>query len=90
MILQSYLSETGGTHWYDEYNKVSLMLGVIQYNAGEVPVIRNDSSLMLFRAYKNQKFSLTLSDYESFVLSNRSQFIGNFIDQDLFVSDGLS
>jgi hypothetical protein len=29
MILKSYLSEVGGTHWYDEYNRVSSKLGII-------------------------------------------------------------
>ncbi len=37
--------------------------------------IRKDASLMLFRAYKNQLFSLQNIEYESFVLQNRRQFI---------------
>jgi len=75
MILKSYLPENTTDIWYNEYNTVSSDLGIIKYGAGNEPVMRNDASLMLFRAYKNQLFSLQDIDYESFVLQNRDQFI---------------
>lgn len=75
MILKSYLSENTTDIWYDKYNTVSSDLGIIKYGAGNEAVMRNDASLMLFRAYKNQLFSLQNIDYESFVLQNRDQFI---------------
>ncbi len=75
MILKSYLPENTTDTWYTEYNTVSSDLGIIKYGAGNQAVIRNDASLMLFRAYKNQLFSLQYIDYESFVLQNRDQFI---------------
>ena len=75
LILKGYLPENKNDLWYSEYNSVASDLGIIKYGAGYDPVIRNDASLMLFRAYKNQLFSLQNIDYKSFVLQNRDQFI---------------
>jgi hypothetical protein len=75
MILKSHLSENTSATWYDEYNKVSTDLGIIKYWAWIESVNRNDVSLMLFRAYKNQKFSLQDIKYKSFILDNRDQFV---------------
>jgi hypothetical protein len=75
MILKSYLSENNSNAWYDEYNKVSTDLWIIKQWAGLGAVVRNDVALMLFRAYKNQKFSLTEGGGKSFVLENRDEFV---------------
>jgi ABC-type transporter MlaC component len=72
MVLKSYLSENITNSWYDKYNKVWTDLGIIKQGAWIESVVRNDVALMLFRAYKNQKFSLKDT---SFILDNRSEFI---------------
>ena len=77
MILKSYLPEDIGDTWYKAYNDVSSNLGIIKYGAKEVPVIRNDATLMLFRAYKDQKFDLRMIDYETYVLDTRDQYLIN-------------
>jgi len=75
MILKSYLPEDTTDTWYSEYNTVSSKLGIIKYDISNDAVIRNDASLMLLRAYKEQIFSLQYIDYESFVLENRDEFV---------------
>jgi hypothetical protein len=75
MILKSYLPEDTSDNRYTEYNKVSSELGIITKWAGNTSVMRKNIALMLFRAYKNQKFSLQNIGYKSFVLEKRDQFI---------------
>jgi hypothetical protein len=75
MILKGYLSENKTDIWYSEYNTVSSDLNIIKYGAGKDAIIRKDASLILFRAYKNQLFSLQDIGYKSFVLEDRNQFI---------------
>jgi hypothetical protein len=75
MILKSYLPEDSTDKWYTEYNDVSADLGIIKYGATEVPVIRNDATVMLFRAYKEQKFDLRMIDYETYVLDTRDEYL---------------
>ncbi len=74
MILKAYLPETEIT-WFERYNQVSKDLKIITQGAGLQPVARNDVALMLFRAYKQQAFSLQDLGYKSFVLKNRSTFL---------------
>ena len=75
MILKSYLPENTSDSWYTEYNAVSSELGIIKYGADLTSLSRNNAALMLFRAYKEQKFSLQYIDYESFVLDTRDEYI---------------
>lgn len=75
MILKSYLTESADTLWYAHYNDVSHQLGIITQGAGLQSVSRNDISLMLFRAYKEQTFTLQHLGYESYVLKDRDRFI---------------
>lgn len=74
MILHSFLQEEGAV-WYAEYNRVATELGIIKQGAGETSVSRHDAALMLFRAYKDQKFSQDSSD-SSYVVSQRMTYIG--------------
>jgi hypothetical protein len=62
-------------NWYSEYNKVSTDLNIIKYDANLNAITRHDASLMLFRAYKDQIFSLKKNDYDSFVLKNSDDYI---------------
>jgi len=73
MILKSYLPEDTSNIWYKEYNDVSVALGILKYWAWNRAVVRSESAIMLFRAYKEQKFSL--QDSTSFVLQNRTDFL---------------
>jgi len=75
MILKSYLPEDTGDVWYTEYNTISSKLGIIQYDADNTSLSRNDAALMLFRAYKKQQFSLQDIDYKSFLLDTRDEFV---------------
>jgi len=74
MILQSYLNEEWEV-WYSKYNEVATQLWIIKKWATSVPVNRNDATLMMFRAYKNQDYSLQNINYESYILENRNEFI---------------
>ncbi len=74
MILKSYLSEESEV-WYQKYNEVATKLGIITQWAKEEAVSRHDAALMLFRAYRDQAFSLQNIDYESFVLKDRSDLV---------------
>jgi Lamin Tail Domain/Domain of unknown function (DUF5011)/Divergent InlB B-repeat domain/Bacterial Ig domain/S-layer homology domain len=74
MILKSYLDESWST-WYSSYNWVATDLWIIKQWAGLQAVNRHNAALMLFRAYKQQKFSLQTIDYESFVLDKRGEFV---------------
>lgn len=74
MILKSYLDESWST-WYANYNWVATDLWIITQWAGLQSVSRHNAALMLFRAYKEQEFSLQNIDYESFVLDNRADYI---------------
>jgi hypothetical protein len=74
MILKSYLDENGDT-WYNNYNKVGTQLWIIKKGATSTPIMRHDATLMMFRAYKNQRFSLQEIDYTSYVLKNRSTYL---------------
>lgn len=75
LILQGYLSESWEKR-YTEYNKVSKTLGIIKQSNSSIAISRSDAAIMMFRAYKNQTFSLqTLKGYESFALKDRSKHI---------------
>ena len=77
MILKSYLDETRSESkkWYSEYNKVATELGIINRGAGSEHISRNNTALMLFRAYKQQVFEWRLIDYYSYVLQSRDLFV---------------
>ena len=75
MLLKWYLPEKT-TPWYKEYSTVSSNIWITtQQVADSVAISRNDTALMMFRAYKNSTFSLQNIKYESFVLDNRNQYI---------------
>jgi hypothetical protein len=74
MILKSYLDESWST-WYEDYNAVAGDLWIIKQWAWLQAVMRHNAALMLYRAYREQSFSLQDIDYESFVLDNRGEFI---------------
>ena len=77
MILKSYLDETRSESkkWYSEYNKVATEFGIINRGAGSEHISRNNTALMLFRAYKQQVFEWRLIDYYSYVLQSRDLFV---------------
>ena len=77
MILKSYLdeSQTKSKTWYNEYNKVAIELWIINRGAGSEHISRNNTALMLFRAYKQQVFDWRLIDYYSYVLLSRDLFV---------------
>ena len=77
MILKSYLDETRSENktWYSEYNSVATALGIINRGAGSEHISRNNTALMLFRAYKQQVFEWRLIDYYSYVLLSRDLFV---------------
>lgn len=74
MILKSYLNEDQDI-WYNDYNQVSTVLGIITQGAGMETVSRNNTALMLFRAYKHQVFDWRNIDYFSYVLASRDNFV---------------
>jgi len=74
MILKSYLDESWPTR-YNTYNSVATQVGIITHWAWSQAVSRNDATLMLYRAYRQQEFSLQDIDYTSFVLDNREEFV---------------
>jgi hypothetical protein len=74
MILKSYLNEDGEKR-YTNYNTVSSLLGIITQSAWIESLSRNDATLMMFRAYRSQDFSLQNIWYDSFVLKNRNSFL---------------
>ncbi len=77
MILKSYLDESKSENktWYSEYNKVATELGIIHRGAWVEKISRNNTALMLFRAYKQQVFEWRLIDYYSYVLQSRDLFV---------------
>ena len=74
MILKSYLNEEWEV-WYAKYNQTATKLWIITKWAWSIPVNRHDATLMMFRAYKNQDYSLQNINYESYVIDNRNQLI---------------
>jgi hypothetical protein len=72
--LNGMLDETNEI-WYTEYNKVATTLGIINKWAEIESVSRHDAALMLFRAYKEQAFTLQDIGYKSYVLKDRNNFI---------------
>ncbi len=76
MILFAYLSENT-TPWYNNYATTAQSLNIIKSMGGiESNISRHDAALMLFRAYKNQDFSLQeVNSYTSFVLDDRADYI---------------
>ena len=77
MILKSYLDESKSENktWYSEYNKVATELGIINRGAWAEKISRNNTALMLFRAYKQQVFEWKNIDYFSYVLQSRDLFV---------------
>ena len=77
MILKSYLDESRSESkkWYSEYNKVATALGIINHGAWAEKISRNNTALMLFRAYKQQVFEWKNIDYFSYVLQSRDSFV---------------
>jgi hypothetical protein len=72
MLLKSYLPEQQGYTRYSEYNTVAKKLWILWHNAKDTTITRQDTSLMLFRAYKNQIFEL---QWWSYSLKNRESFL---------------
>ena len=77
MILKSYLDESKSENktWYSEYNKVATALGIINRGAWAEKISRNNTALMLFRAYKQQVFEWKNIAYFSYVLQSRDLFV---------------
>lgn len=78
MILKSMLPEDTDI-WHISYDRASQdlsILGHLQANI-DLPIYRHQAAIVLFRAYKNQLFSLEHVGYESFVLQNRTRFISD-------------
>ncbi len=73
MLLKAYLPEPELDRALN-YNSTSKTLWIMTKTSLN-PITRYDAALMMFRAYKNQNFSLQNIDYESYVLANRTMFV---------------
>lgn len=58
LILNKYLPENTTQHRYDNYDSTSVRLGIIKYPNPYQQISREDTALMLYRAYIKQQFAL--------------------------------